>query len=203
MKLSILKEEDIPSLSIQRKTDFLFAPVRDTGESADVALLLGGGPETRDRVRAAAKLYKAGRVKTIVSSGAPLVDCQGENLPEAEAMKRWLVEEGVRDEDIFLEPQALSTAENMLFGAVTILRNLPFKPFKVFIVTSQAHLLRSLQFAKLCLPSIATVYGYASENPREGREEWFKDEWFSSRVDAEIKLLKIGVDLGFFSDMEI
>lgn len=203
MKLSALKEEDISSLSVQRKTDFLFAPVRDGGESADVALLLGGGPETHDRVQAAVKLYKAGRVKYIVPTGSPDVDYEGEKIPEAEAMKKWLIKEGVKEEHIFPEPQAKNTAENMMFGAITILRNIPFKPFKLFVVTSQAHLLRSLQFAKLCLPSIATVYGYASENPREGRDQWFKDEWFSARVDAEIKLIKLGVDYGFFPDMEI
>ncbi len=203
MKLSELKDEEIPSLDRQRKTEFLFAPVVDGGESADVALLLGGGIETQDRVKAAAKLYRAGRVKYIVPTGGVETEYHGETVIEAEAMRRWLKEKGVKEEHIFPETQARTTAENMMFGAITILRNLPFQPFRVFIVTSQAHLLRSLHFAKICLPSIATVFGYASENPREGRDAWFQDEWFRGRVDTEIKLLKLGVDCGFFPDMEI
>ena len=70
MKRSEISKEQMQSLSYVQKWKISCDGVKDAGECAEVALLLGGGPPRAvERARAAATLYKEGRVKTIIPSG--------------------------------------------------------------------------------------------------------------------------------------
>lgn len=81
----------------------------------------------------------------------PIVVCggqgPGEDIPEAEAMRRWLVERGVPERQVFCEDRSTSTEENFAF-ALSILQQLGIAPNQpVLFVTNGFHCYRAGRYA--------------------------------------------------------
>ena len=153
MKLSEIDKEALMALSDEQKWNIACGGVRDDGESAETALLLGGRPARAvERALAAARLYQEGRVNVIVASGGVEWDYQGERISEARLMDRILRREGVPEEAIILENEARTTIENMIYGTLQISRRYDNFLDRVIIVTSVSHMKRSLALAKALLP---------------------------------------------------
>lgn len=149
MKQSEISKEQMQSLSYVQKWKISCDGVKDAGECAEVALLLGGGPPRAvERARAAATLYKEGRVKTIIPSGGVKWAYHGERISEAEIMKRTLLEKGVPEEAIVDH---------------------------VTIVTSVWHMKRSLALAKTFLPRTIKISGHPSY-PNVDIDMWIEAE---------------------------
>ena len=204
MKITEAKKETLMALSPREKYDFVCGDIRDDGMSAPVALLLGGNPNNaRNRARAAAELYRAGRVPYIIPSGGVKWDIDGEMISESHFMKRILMENGVPEEAIILENQATTTVENMIFGTLQIYRKLKFKNAPhVIIVTSEAHMKRSMALAKAIMPRALTFSAYPAFH-NAPTDEWFESEANLKALDTEVRLLKDLADSGFIEDMEI
>jgi len=103
------------------------------GEYASVPLLSRG-------YTAARYLGKNPETKVIVSGGQG----SGENISEAEALRRLLLETKIDKERIFLEDKSKNTMENFIFS--NELYNLSDK--NILIVTSDYHMFRALSIAK-------------------------------------------------------
>lgn len=74
---------------------------------------------------------------------------EGEDITEAQCMYNWLVEKGVEPERIIMEPKASSTMENLEFS-FDIIRSLGDDPDgNVTILSSNYHLYRAKQMAKM------------------------------------------------------
>ena len=204
MKITEAKKETLMALSPREKYDFVCGDIRDDGMSAPVALLLGGNPNNaRNRALAAAELYRAGRVPYIIPSGGVKWDIDGEMISESHFMKRILMENGVPEEAIILENQATTTVENMIFGTLQIYRKLKFKNAPhVIIVTSEAHMKRSMALAKAIMPRALTFSAYPAFH-NAPTDEWFESEANLKALDTELRLLKDLADSGFIEDMEI
>ena len=204
MKITEAKKETLMALSPREKYDFVCGDIRDDGMSAPVALLLGGNPNNaRNRALAAAELYRAGRVPYIIPSGGVKWDIDGEMISESHFMKRILTENGVPEEAIILENQATTTVENMIFGTLQIYRKLKFKNAPhVIIVTSEAHMKRSMALAKAIMPRALTFSAYPAFH-NAPTDEWFESETNLKALDTEVRLLKDLADSGFIEDMEI
>lgn len=204
MKITEAKKETLMALSPREKYDFVCGDIRDDGMSAPVALLLGGNPNNaRNRALAAAELYRAGRVPYIIPSGGVKWDIDGEMISESHFMKRILMENGVPEEAIILENQATTTVENMIFGTLQIYRKLKFKNAPhVIIVTSEAHMKRSMALAKAIMPCALTFSAYPAFH-NAPTDEWFESEANLKALDTEVRLLKDLADSGFIEDMEI
>lgn len=89
------------------------------------------------------QLEKRGRTATFIVSGGQGPD---EEISEAEAMKHYLMENGIRQEQIFMEAKSTSTNENMRFSKqemVAIQTN-----FKSVFVTNNFHLFRASLYAR-------------------------------------------------------
>ena len=71
-------------------------------------------PGLRERLEHALVEYHAGRFDTFIVSGG--LDKPGYPFTEAEGMRNFLVDAGVPEEQIFLENEATSTYENLLFS---------------------------------------------------------------------------------------
>lgn len=71
---------------------------------------------------------------------------EGEDISEAEAMRRYLVNRGIEDERIFLEDKSVNTYENISFSA-DILEELGITE-NIVIATSEFHQYRAYVFAK-------------------------------------------------------
>lgn len=70
----------------------------------------------------------------------------GENISEAECMRRYLIANGIEDERIFTEDKSASTEENLAFSR-EILGNLGISD-NIMIVTSEFHQYRAAIYAK-------------------------------------------------------
>jgi uncharacterized SAM-binding protein YcdF (DUF218 family) len=204
MKITEIKKETLMALSPREKYEFVCGDIIDDGKSAPVALLLGGNPNNaRNRALAAAELYRAGRVPYIIPSGGVKWDIDGEQISESHFMKRILMENGVPEEAIILENQATTTVENMIFGTLQIYRKLKFKNAPhVIIVTSEAHMKRSMALAKAIMPRALTLSAYPAFH-NAPTDEWFESEANLKALDTEVRLLKDLADSGFIEDFEI
>ena len=205
MKISEVTEEFLLSLSPKQKFDIICGAIKDDGDSADIAILLGSRPtNAKERALAAAKLYRDGRVKYIVPSGGVEWDVgDGEMLSEALYMKRILEVEGVPSEAIILENEARTTKENMIYATLQINRRTKFYGDKrVIIVTSLCHMKRSIALANAFLPRMVTPSAYPSY-PYESVEEWIENDKNVASLDGELHLIWGLVNHNIISDFEI
>ena len=92
--------------------------------------------------RAAAHLQRNPDAVAVVSGGQG----EGEDISEAEAMRRYLVDKGVADGRILMEDRSTSTLENLTFSK-QIIENSGGDPARVAVVSSSYHLYRAKRMA--------------------------------------------------------
>ncbi|MBE6596201.1 MAG: YdcF family protein [Ruminococcaceae bacterium] len=201
MKVSEVTEKQLLAMTPEQKWEFVCGGIKDEGESADYALLLGTMPSfSAARAHAAARLYLEGRVKYIVPTGGVEWEYEGETLSEAHYMKRILLSEGVPEEAIIIENEATTTKENMFYSVLQINRRTKFYGGKrVMIVTSLNHMKRSVALAKSFLPRFVEIT-YSPSAPDLPYEECMRD---TSRLDSGIHLMWGLVHNGIVEDFEI
>lgn len=93
------------------------------------------------RIDAAAEYAKENKNTILIASGGM---GPGEDITEAEAMRRKLVEKGISESRIYLEDRSTSTYENIKFSKEFI----PEDAKLGIVVTNDYHLYRSVQIAK-------------------------------------------------------
>ena len=121
-----------------------------SAENYDAIIVLGaqvrpdGSPSVQLswRLDAAVEAYRKKKVPVVVC-GAKGSD---EPMPEAVAMKQYLVEREVEETDILMDPESFNTRQN-LQNAAKLLKDKP-EVQKVLLVTSDYHVPRSLALAK-------------------------------------------------------
>lgn len=158
------------------------------GFGADCILVLGCGvkddgsptPMLKDRLSAAVELYRQGAAPKILMSG----DHGREGYDEVHAMKAFALEEGVPEEDIFLDHAGFSTYETM-YRAREV-----FRVERAVVVTQRYHLYRALYNAqKIGIESCgypADAREYAGQTMRELREIVARDkDWFQLILKPE------------------
>ena len=97
-----------------------------------------------NRVDKAIEIYNKCKVKpTIIPSGGQGED---EKLSEAQAMKNYLLENGIPDDSIILEDRSTTTKENLLFSKEIIDSREGKK--KTALVSSNYHIYRCLKYAR-------------------------------------------------------
>ena len=204
MKISEVTEQFLLDLTLEQKVELICGGVEDSGESADVALVLGTVPEiAKERAAAASQLYRSGRVKYIVPSGGVEWNIGGEKISEARYMARILKDGGVPDEAIILEDEARTTKENMIYAALQINRKTKFYgDKKIIIVTSHYHMKRSVALARTFMPRFLKIFACPSY-PETDKNEWVKKDKSIELLDTEIHLIKGLVDHGIAEDFDL
>ncbi|MCP3776185.1 YdcF family protein [Paenibacillus sp. MZ04-78.2] len=116
----------------------------------DVGIVLGAAlwqttpsPALKERLDRAVELYQAGVIPHIIVSGG--YDYVDSLLTEAEGMRNYLVEKGVPSASIYLENEARSTLQNMLFSQ-KIMQDHGWT--SAVIVTHRYHAVRALDMAR-------------------------------------------------------
>ncbi len=117
-------------------------------QDADYLIILGAkvngeipSLSLQNRIDTAAKYAKENENTILITSGG---QGPGEEISEAEAMRRELVDKGISESRIFLEDQSTSTYENIKFSKEFI----PEDAKLGIIVTNDYHLYRSIQIAR-------------------------------------------------------
>ena len=113
-------------------------------EKIDCAIILGAGiwgdkpsPMLEDRLLEGIKLYKDGIVDKILATGD-----HGQNgYDEVSVMKKYIMEQGVPSEDIFMDHAGFSTYESM-YRAKAV-----FDVENAIVVTQEYHLYRAIYIA--------------------------------------------------------
>lgn len=154
----------------------------------DYALILGGEP--LDRPAAAADLYRAGKVKRLICTGAQVprpLAAIGMQMTEAEATKKRLLALGVPEEAILVLPEATSTREE----ADALNRH--FKDqrrSRLLLITTETHTRRALGvFKEYAEPwDEMAVYGVAPS--QYDAHWWWKNEYgFLAVFEEYLKLV--------------
>lgn len=204
MLVSKTSKEDLLRLPPLVQEKIIYGGISTEMQDSDVAILLGGPLEVMEsRAMAAVKLFKAGKVKYILPTGAPVRDSEFGKLSECDILIAYLKREGVPDEVIIPERQALTTQENMIFAALQISRNLSFwKARKVTVVSSYSHVKRGIALAKNFLPNSVTVYGYPSTCEEELPGNWFNSKTYCGDANYELPLIKGLIECGRMEDIE-
>jgi len=114
------------------------APCNAANSPLDIALVLSGGPNYR-RTRQAVALYEAGVVERIVFTGA------GHGGDSAQRLARKAQRLGVPEQDMIIENQARSTAENFRNSCALPVLD---QAHRIAIVTDQFHAYRAWLTAK-------------------------------------------------------
>lgn len=73
---------------------------------------------------------------------------EGEHISEAECMHRWLVQKGIAEDRILMEPESTSTQENLKYSLEIIRKNGGDPTGKVAIVSGEYHLYRAKYMAR-------------------------------------------------------
>ena len=126
------KEKTLPEQRPSEVIIVLGAQVRADG-TPSVAL--------ERRMTAALEVYRE-KPQTIICCGA-----KGENEPEAEGavMRRWMVDHGVREEDVIAETESFNTRQNLLNAkALMARRGLE----EALVITSDYHVARALALCR-------------------------------------------------------
>ncbi|QDH74161.1 YdcF family protein [Brevundimonas sp. M20] len=170
------------ALSITRYAD------QTSSASADAAMVLGAAvanrtptPVFEERLRHAAGLYHAGRVRLVVVTGGR---GPGDALSEGEAGRDWLIAHGVTAADIAVETRSRTTIQNLRFS-LPILEARGVRT--VLLVSDPLHMRRSTIIARrlglTVEPSPTRTSRYRTwrtQAPFVARETWFLAQYLST-----------------------
>lgn len=127
---------------VPKKKNFDYIIIHGAGllDGNRVPRLLG------NRIDKAIAVYRMDPTPTkIIPSGGQGSD---ESITEAEAMKQYLIKEGIPEADIIMEDKSTTTLENIKYSKAIIDRDGPDK--YTALVTSNYHVYRALRYARKC-----------------------------------------------------
>ena len=161
------------------KNDIISLEEAESLADTDCAVILGAGvrngeptPMLKDRLLTGIDLYKSGAVKKLIMSG----DHGSKDYDEVNIMKSFAVDNGVSDEDIFMDHAGFSTYET-IYRAKEI-----FEADNIIIVSQKYHLYRALYIAeKLGVKAVgisADLRTYSGQAKRDLREILARDKDF-------------------------
>lgn len=130
---------------------FMAAAVNKKSDKSDTTLVVLGcqvrgdtvSPMLRDRLVAAAGYLEEHPDAPVIVSGG---QGEGENVTEAEAMCRWLVDYGIDPDRIYIEDGSTNTSENLV-NSMEIIRENGLSR-NIVIATNDFHQLRAQMIAK-------------------------------------------------------
>ncbi|WP_440117929.1 YdcF family protein [Paenibacillus sp. QZ-Y1] len=135
-------------------------------EEADYVIILGSGIKgtklsltLKQRLDASLEYIRSHPETPVIVSGG---QGPGESIPEALAMKNYLVDQGISPAQVIMEDQSTSTQENMAFSKKIIDASGLEHP-EIMIVTSDYHMFRSKYIA--AKNGYAAEYGISAPSP--------------------------------------
>lgn len=124
----------------------------DFNLKTDFLIILGSGirgeqvsPTLKERIDEGIRYLKDYLdVPVVVSGGRGF----GESITEAEAMRRYLIKNGIADNRILKEEQSTSTMENFIYTKALLLNKTNKRKISLMIITNDFHMLRSKMLAR-------------------------------------------------------
>ena len=129
-------------IAIFIQVDIIRFGMSSNPKKSDCVLVLGcqvkgtyPSPFLQERLKEGIRLYKEGYGKCIIVSGGK---GPGENIAEAEAMKRYLLDKGIDENKIIMEDKSKNTMDNLTFSK----KVMEDKGFKTAVVVSNKYHLK-------------------------------------------------------------
>lgn len=139
--------------------------ISDSETRTDYLIILGAGLEgdtpavsLLERLRTGCSYLKKYPDTVVIVSGGRGI---GEDITEAEAMRRYLVKNGVDENRIILETKATSTMENFRYARQLIEERTGGRAVEITFITNRYHIFRSRILARR---NGLTAYALASED---------------------------------------
>jgi uncharacterized protein YciU (UPF0263 family) len=132
-KFSLEQQEALDAL-----WDYLSAP--DSIEKADLIFVFGGQGE--DRVNKAIELYKEGMATKILFTGKKAAYMNDVSESEAEYYAKKAIDNGVPEDALILEKEAINTVENAV-KSVKMLKEMDFLPKSIILINHSFQMRRS------------------------------------------------------------
>lgn len=120
-----------------------------------------------DRIWQAYRMYKEGKIEKIVISGGYVPLVSRNTHVESILARDFLVQNGVRVEDILLETKARNTYENALYS-VELAKKHGIAASECYVITSSYHLRRALA----CFRKLGFDTSSFGTNPRQANLNW-------------------------------
>ena len=138
----------------------------DAEPNADYLIVFGAGlfgknpsRSLRDRLDAAAEYLNSSPETRVILSGGQGPD---EAIPEAEAMKTYLLQAGIKEDRLLLEDRSTSTSENIQFSKAVIESDLAgtgknISDLTIVVISSEYHLHRIRYLAEKAGLSVSCI----------------------------------------------
>lgn len=166
----------------------------DTNEEVDYLIVLGAQvkktvPSKALKLRldtACVYLKEHPQTKAVLSGGQG----PGEEISEALCMYQYLTDQGVKEEQLLMEPQSTTTAENLIYSAEVIKRSLGDKTpkqaydWKTGIVSNNFHIYRATKLAEKA--GYKKVWGIAAPSDWKLQIHYMVREYFAI-IKAKIR----------------
>lgn len=145
----------------------------DPVEPTDLIFVFGGPGE--HRAKEAITLYKQGLASKILFTGKKAAYMKDPELTEAEYYARIARIEGVPEEDLLIENEAINTPENAV-NSVALLKKQNLFPSSMIIVTLPYHMRRSYLTLKAVASGNPKLIRHPVPSAKYTRENYFKDK---------------------------
>ncbi len=142
-----LSELNVDNLSDNEIGNIVFSDIEENILKTDFAIVFGSYQLQEYRIKKAIELYKQGRfTKLILSGGSGGISNEANHKEtEAKLMRDYAIENGVKEEDIYIEEESNNSIENVI-NIINLLDNVRgIKNLKsLTLITSEFHLKRCL-----------------------------------------------------------
>jgi uncharacterized SAM-binding protein YcdF (DUF218 family) len=181
-----LSELNADNLSDDEIGNIVFSDIEDNMLKTKFAIVFGSYQLQEYRIKKAIELYKQGRFNKLILSGGSGGISNEANYKETEArlMKNYAIENGVKEEDIYIEEESNNSIENVI-NIVNMLENIiGVKNLKsLTLITSEFHLKRCLATFKKYLPVNITYNLVPAYDGFTNSSNWFLSDgsWNTGR----------------------
>jgi len=170
----------------------------------EAALVLGTSDPNVDRTPEAVRQYKNKACGKLAFSGGVYWDTEYGRVTEAEYMRRYALENGVKDEDIILDELARTTIENMICGSLALHRAYGYvsEIKNLMLITSLYHMRRSMLIAEAIMPRHMNIHPCPAFGV-VGKDNWRDTDLGRRHVVAEAGYIKAMAVHGLIEDIKL
>lgn len=158
-------------------------------DTCEVGILFGGVSMIPNRADAAIKLYEERIIKKIIISGNKSYLNPFRHTKEANDLYEYLINKGVRKEDILIEDKSKDTITNVKYSIKLLNKLYDINNINVMIITSDFHVKRCLTLISRYINQEHIYYCGVLDN-RTDKDNWFNNKYGRKIIKREMFLLK-------------
>lgn len=158
-------------------------------DTCDVGILFGGVSMIPNRADAAVKLYNDKIINKILVSGNKSYLNPFRHTKEANDLCEYLINKGVRKEDILIEDKSKDTYSNVKYSIKVLSKLYDINNINIMIITSDFHVKRCLTLLSRYIRE-EHIYYYGALDNITDKDNWFNNKYGRKIIKREILLLK-------------